>query len=274
MTPPPLNVIAVAAAVILLLFLLARWFSRHLTRSDVEFREQNLLRPHEIRETALLEFPRLNQEFYDNAKAELEEQGFRYVADIEDMTLAASNSNPRSAMRIMVSPDGVMAAVLQIDFKFAKRLIARHLGGMRSPYFVEFVCEAIDGRFFSGVVAPPHMQPHEPPEVTVVALPTHLSPGEAYRQYLDSLTAFLRKNPDFELLRPKSLKEILASNHRQELQRVRYRSRVGALTREELLEKGWEAKIADDYLKSYNKERDKLEKRTARADDARQNGDG
>jgi hypothetical protein len=104
--------------------------------------------PHEIVEIRAASFRDLNHRFYDNTRAELEAFGFRYLADIEDLTLSRQFPSMRTFIRALIGDEGTISAgVYQLKFRGFYRLL--QLVGLlaRKPFFVDLETEFSDGTF-------------------------------------------------------------------------------------------------------------------------------
>ena len=128
--------------------------------------------PHELARVSPAAFPDADLEFYDRARKELEARRYRWLADVEDLTLSRIYPANRTFMRVFVDaggmirgcayhlhPRGVVVSLLQLV-----QLYPRHLR------VLELVTE-IQGTFLvtSNTNGVDRLEP--PPEAKVERLP-------------------------------------------------------------------------------------------------------
>jgi hypothetical protein len=90
-------------------------------------------------------FRHLSRDFYDSMQQRLQALGFRHVADVEDETVKRQKPDPRTFLRIMTTPDGVVnATIYQVRPTLLWRLLM-FLSGMRATRNVEFQTELENG---------------------------------------------------------------------------------------------------------------------------------
>jgi hypothetical protein len=102
---------------------------------------------HDIRETQLARFPRLDASFYERGRRELESLGYRYIHDIEDLTVSQA-TGMGICIRAHVGDHGATrAGLMHIRVAGWQRWIAPLLGMRRDVLAVEFVTEFGDKSF-------------------------------------------------------------------------------------------------------------------------------
>ena len=132
--------------------------------------------PHELVRAEAKAFPEADLDFYDRAKAAFEQRGYRFVADVEDLTLSKLYPQNRTFLRLFVDaggmvracayhlhPRGAVVSLLQLV-----QLFPRHLR------VVELVTE-VRGQFLvtSNTHGVDRLEP--PPEAKVERLPLNSS---------------------------------------------------------------------------------------------------
>lgn len=106
--------------------------------------------PHEVVEVRASTFRDLDHRFYDATRVELEALGFRFLADIEDLTLSRQFPSMRTFIRSLTGDQGtISAAIYQLKFRGFYRIL--QLAGLlaRRPFFVDFETEFSDGTFLA-----------------------------------------------------------------------------------------------------------------------------
>ncbi len=191
--------------------------------------------PHEMARVSPEEFPEADLEFYDRVRHDLEHKGYKFIADIEDLTMSRIYPHNRTFVRVCVDsggmirasayhlhPRGVVISLLQLV-----QLFPRHLR------VVELVTE-IQGTFL--VTANTHgidrLEP--PPEAKVERLPLGTPLAEVLATHEKRITALLRMYPERAPVSFESYEDIVASMGRAHVAMARHRQKVGGLSRDEL----------------------------------------
>lgn len=191
--------------------------------------------PHELARVSAAAFPEADLGFYDAVRAALEARGYRWLADVEDLTLSRVYPSNRTFQRLLVDgggmirvaayhlhPRGVVVTMLQLV-----QLFPRHLR------VVEVVSE-LPGRFL--VTGNTHgidrLEP--PPEADVERLPPRASVEEVVARHEARLNAWARAHPAQAPVAFAGYEDVLASMARAHVATARHRQRVGGLTRDEL----------------------------------------
>jgi hypothetical protein len=164
------------------------------------------------------EFAHLDQAFYDNSRRHLEERGYSFLADEENVTLR-KQSGERNFLRLLVSREQTVVA-------FLYHVKARKAGGKDSKVFDletwfsnrQFVCTSNAAQ--AGVF-------DSPPNIHALHLPAEASLDEILAAHQKQVADFLSKNPGVEPIKLKGLQEV--RRFQDELQRTKaeFRRRTG-----------------------------------------------
>jgi len=191
--------------------------------------------PHELARVSPAAFPEADLEFYDRARSAFERRGYRWLADVEDLTLTRIYPQNRTFMRVLVDaggmirasayhlhPRGVVISLLQLV-----QLFPRHLR------VVELVSE-IQGVFLvtSNTHGVDRLEP--PPEAKVERLPLGTPLAEVVAIHEKRITALLRTHPERTPVSFESYDDIVGSMARAHVAMARHRQKVGGLSRDEL----------------------------------------
>ncbi len=191
--------------------------------------------PHELVRVTPQSFPEADLEFYERAKKELESRRYRFIGDVEDLTLSRIYPQNRTFLRLFVDaggmirasayhlhPRGVVISLLQLV-----QLFPRHLR------VVELVSE-VQGTFLvtSNTHGVDRLEP--PPEAKVERLPLATPVGEIVARHEARITEAVKRYPERAPVSFESLEEIIASMGRAHLAMARHRQKVGGLSRDEL----------------------------------------
>ena len=191
--------------------------------------------PHELSRVAPEAFPEADLEFYDRVQHELEGRRYRFVGDVEDLTMSKIYPQNRTFLRLLVDaggmirvsayhlhPRGAVISLLQLV-----QLFPRHLR------VVELVSE-IQGLFLvtSNTHGIDRLEP--PPEAKVERLPLSTPISEVVSTHEKRITALLRAHPERVPASFESFDDIVASMARAHVSMARHRQKVGGLSRDEL----------------------------------------
>jgi hypothetical protein len=191
--------------------------------------------PHEMVRVSPAAFPEADLDFYDRARHELEARRYRWIADVEDLTMTRIYPQNRTFLRLFVDaggmvrasayhlhPRGVVISLLQLV-----QLFPRHLR------VLELVSE-IQGTFL--VTSNTHGVDRldSPPEARVERMPLGTPLAEIIARHEARITELLRAHPERTPAAFEGLDDVLASMARAHVVMARHRQRVGGLSRDEL----------------------------------------
>jgi hypothetical protein len=191
--------------------------------------------PHELVRVTPAAFPEADLEFYDRVRGELEGKNYKWLADIEDLTMSRIYPQNRTFLRLFVDaggmirasayhlhPRGVVISLLQLV-----QLYPRHLR------VVELVTE-VQGTFVvtSNTHGVDRLEP--PPEARVERLPLNTPVAEIVATHEGRIRELLRAHPERAPTSFESYEEVIASMARAHVAMARHRQKVGGLSRDEL----------------------------------------
>jgi len=174
--------------------------------------------PHELARVSPAAFPEADLEFYDRARSAFERRGYRWVADVEDLTLTRIYPQNRTFLRLFVDagsmirasvyhlhPRGVVLSMLQLV-----QLYPRHLR------VIELVSE-VQGVF-------------------LVTSNTHGVDrlDEIVKRHELRITELLRAHPERSPVHYEGYEDVLGSMARAHVAMARHRQKLGGLSRDEL----------------------------------------
>jgi len=191
--------------------------------------------PHELVRVSPAAFPEADLDFYDRVRRELEQRPYRWLADVEDLTLSRIYPQNRTFMRMFVDPGGMIRASayhvhprgVVVSMLQLVQLFPRHLR------VLELVTE-IQGTFLvtSNTHGVDRLEP--PPEAQVERLPLHTPLHEIIGRHEARITEHLRDHPERSPTTYESFEDLLASIARAHVAMARHRHKVGGLSRDEL----------------------------------------
>jgi hypothetical protein len=191
--------------------------------------------PHELVRVSPAAFPEADLDFYDRVRAELETRKYRWIADVEDLTMSRIYPQNRTFLRLFIDaggmirasayhlhPRGVVISLLQLV-----QLFPRHLR------VLELVSE-VQGTFLvtSNTHGVDRLEP--PPEAKVERLPLASSISDIVSRHETRITELLRAHPERSPTAFESLEDFLQSLARAHVAMARHRQKVGGLSRDEL----------------------------------------
>lgn len=175
------------------------------------------------------EFPHLDLAWYGASHRWLEEQGFAFLGDEENLTFKKTSKGNRTLLRAMLGGDGTWLAYL---YHFKPSTPVRALGG-NGFKILELQTHFANGAFVCTSNAEAAGKLDSPPGVEALHLPASTSLESVLAAHTRRVSAFLANNPGVAAGRMGNLDEV----HRVQnaLQRVKaaYRRNTG-LTKEEL----------------------------------------
>jgi len=191
--------------------------------------------PHELAKVTPDAYPEADLEFYDRVKRELEARGYRFVADVEDLTMTRIYPQNRTFLRLCVDSGGMIRASAYhlhprgavISLLQLVQLFPRHLR------VIELVSE-IHGTFLvtSNTHGVDRLEP--PPEAKVERLPLATSIDDVVATHEKRITELLRQHPERTPVTFETYDDIVASMARAHVAMARHRQKVGGLSRDEL----------------------------------------
>lgn len=191
--------------------------------------------PHELVRVTPAAFPEADLAFYDRARRELEARSYRWLADVEDLTLSRIYPENRTFVRMFVDaggmirasayhmhPRGVVISMLQLV-----QLFPRHLR------VIELVSE-VPGSFLvtSNTHSIDRLEP--PPEAKIERLPLTTPIADVVGRHEARITEFVRAHPERSPVTFESFEDALASMARAHVAMAKHRQKVGGLSRDEL----------------------------------------
>ena len=191
--------------------------------------------PHELARVSPAAFPEADLEFYDRARGAFERRGYRWIADVEDLTLTRIYPHNRTFLRLFVDsgsmirasvyhlhPRGLVLSMLQLV-----QLSPRHLR------VIELVSE-VQGSFLvtSNTHGVDRLEP--PPEARIERLPLGTPLDEIVKRHEHRITELLRAHPERTPVHFESFDDVIASIARAHVAMARHRQKVGGLSRDEL----------------------------------------
>lgn len=191
--------------------------------------------PHELVRVSPAAFPEADLEFYDRARQQLEGRGYRWLADVEDVTLSRVYPQNRTFVRLFVDaggmirasayhlhPRGAVVSLLQLVQLWPRNLRV-----------VELVSE-VGGAFLvtSNTHGVDRLEP--PPEAKVERLPLATPLSEVVARHEARITEAVKAHPERSPTHYEGFEDVLASIARAHVAMARHRQRVGGLSRDEL----------------------------------------
>jgi hypothetical protein len=191
---------------------------------------------HEYTRVDPAEFMDADLDFYREAARAFEAQGFRHLADVEDLTLTRIHPDSRTFLRVFVD-DGRMIRAAAYHVRPRGALIAMlQVVRMapRSLYIVELVSELPRGRFLSTSNTSGLVALELPPELKCERLAPDCKIAALVEHHRARLTETLRRDPGASPETLENYDAVLASVQRSNLAAARHRAKLRGLSRDEL----------------------------------------
>ncbi len=167
--------------------------------------------PHQLVQVSAAAFPEADLDFYDRARRELEEGGFRWIADLEDLSLTRLSPETRTFMRVFVDGGGMIrGAVYHVRPRGLVVLLQAVLRIPRELRVIELVTEVGD-KFLSTSNTHNLDRMDAPPEVLSERLPPNTSLKQVVARHSQRIAERVRLHPERIPVHFESLEDVLAS---------------------------------------------------------------
>ena len=191
--------------------------------------------PHELSRVSSSAFPEADLGFYDRARDELTAKSYRWLADVEDLTMSRIYPENRTVLRLFVDaggmvrgsvyhlhPRGVVVSLLQLVQLFPRNLrVVELVTEVKGTFVVTSNTHGID-----------RLEP--PPEARIERLKPNAPLAEVVARHEARITEMLKAHPERTPVCFESFEDVLASIARAHVAMARHRRSVGGLSRDEL----------------------------------------
>ncbi len=162
----------------------------------------------------------LDLRFYDRLRSVLEQQGFRFLGDVEDVTVTQQTPSLRTFLRAMAGDHGrVIAGFYQVRARGATALL-QWLGILpRRLEVLDLESELADGRWIATSNTEAIDTTPVPDAVDLLRLPLATPPEVVLERHRERLERALASRPDVAVRRVASLSEVLVAQDRLQLLR-------------------------------------------------------
>lgn len=211
---------------------LNRWSLKRSARRLLEHTAAVYRGVHEYRSVGIDRYSHLDRGFYDTVTTALEEQGFRCVGDVEDVTATLAGPGKPTPIRVLVGDRGATTAGVYHLIAGGTVGLLLALLGKRSHKVVDLESALEDGRFVVTSTAELASGLDSPPEIAIEYFPAATpvrSLLERHRQRLESSLAGSRP------IEVRSLADVLRQQERLDQVKSAFRqARGGRLSVEEI----------------------------------------
>jgi hypothetical protein len=167
--------------------------------------------PHQLVQVSAASFPEADLDFYDRARRELEEAGFRWIADLEDLSLTRMSPETRTFMRVFVDGGGMIrAAVYHVRPRGVVVLLQAVLRIPRELRVIELVTEV--GKHFISTSNTHNLDRLDaPPEVLSERMPPGTPLAQVVARHGQRIAERVKQQPEKLPVHFESLEDVLAS---------------------------------------------------------------
>jgi hypothetical protein len=152
--------------------------------------------PHQLVQVSAASFPEADLDFYDRARRELEDAGFRWIADLEDLSLTRLSPETRTFMRVFLDSGGMIrAAVYHVRPRGIVVLLQAVLRIPRELRVIELVTE-IGPNFLSTTNTRNVDRLDAPPEVLSERMPANTPLAQVVARHGQRINERIRANPE------------------------------------------------------------------------------
>lgn len=185
---------------------------------------------HEYRQALPAEFPGLDLAFYDAHRAWLEEQGFVFIGDRENVTLTRHFPHLRTFIRACVGDGGAtLAGVYHVRPGGWMKPIAEAGAVPDEMKVLEFETELNNGTFITtGNTLDASTAGSNVPGITAHRYPKATPPGELLGAHRAAVRAALASSPALKATHCHTADEVIAFQHRMQAMKSAHRQLLGA----------------------------------------------
>lgn len=213
---------------------------------------------HEFQEINPMTFPNLDLKFYDDIKNNLAAIGFKFLADIEDVTCTKAMPSVRTFIRTMIDNSGtIMGSIYHFKTKGIMKLLLIIVGMPAQSKVIDFETEFSDGSFICTSNTLETDKTGNVPGIKRVQFPNNTSYNELLAAHKSAVARALSSNSNIKLVVVKSLSEVLDSQYRMQEKKNTYKQSIGYMNKEELA-KISDGKFDDELIENVSEEIDKL----------------
>jgi len=191
--------------------------------------------PHELAKIDAREFPEADLAFYDRAREQFEKRGYRYLADVEDLTMSRIYPENRTFLRLFTDaggmirasvyhlrPRGVVVSLLQLVQLFPRNLrVIELVTEVRGTFIVTANTHGID-----------RLEP--PPEARIERIYEEHAVVDLSDCRARPATELLKAHPERTPICFESFDDVVASIARAHVAMARHRRAVGGISKDEL----------------------------------------
>ncbi len=167
--------------------------------------------PHQLVQVSAASFPEADLDFYDRARRDLEEGGFRWIADLEDLSLTRLSPETRTFMRVFLDRGGMIrAAVYHVRPRGLVVLLQAVLRIPRELRVIELVTE-VGSHFLSTSNTHNLDRLEAPPEVLSERMPPNTPLSQVVARHGQRIAERIKAHPEKIPVHFESLDDVLAS---------------------------------------------------------------
>lgn len=167
--------------------------------------------PHQLVQVSAASFPEADLDFYDKARSELEERGFRWIADLEDLSLTRMSPETRTFMRVFIDSGGMIrGAVYHVRPRGVVVLLQAVLRIPRELRVIELVTE-VGKQFISTSNTRNLDRLDAPPEVLSERLPPGTPLAQVVARHSQRIAERVKAQPEKLPVHFESLEDVLSS---------------------------------------------------------------
>lgn len=198
-------------------------------------------------------FSHLDLKFYDKTSSFLQNQGFKFLADVEILNLKGGFLDLRTFLRILVSDDGsISAAIYHPKPKLLASIFLRIIGAEFTKT-VDFDTEFSDGSFVTTSNSHDAKYITLPTEVRADFLEPKTSVQIMLQHHSDRVNKYLIDNSEIQHIKVRNIEEYFEFQNRLQELKANYRKSVGYVTEEEMIELGAKRETAAKIVREIDR---------------------
>jgi hypothetical protein len=192
---------------------------------------------HKYRRVAAQAFEGLDVNYYEKTRTRLETLGFRYLGDVEDLTVASTSNflKMQAVLRIMAGEGGTVTAAVYHVRMFGLPRLLQIVGVLpRKMKVIDLESELTDGRHVCTANTLESDTTAPFPGISKRRYPADTPVEQLIEHHRTHLYDALAADPDAQPIYVASLEDVLECQNRQERIKAAHKARIGFINETEL----------------------------------------
>jgi hypothetical protein len=164
------------------------------------------------------DFPHIDADFYEIIAANLQLEGFSFLADIEDVTLSSVYPTLRTFGRCLLSSDNITVATI---------FVINQINGPANVKKIDLTTELSDGRYLVSELGTQGIGMAFPPEIKIQYYDLDTPVEEFIKIHYDKLQLLLAEDNQVKPIIKKTVEDLIDSARRTDKLKTKHREGLG-----------------------------------------------